>query len=214
MSGPSDLVLGIDCGFDRLGLCLIGSTAAADPIAATSVDLNSANLRPALDELGQLRLESIAAIAIGVGPGKFSAIRTGLAFALGIGVASGANLYGIDLFAALAQIAVPRSGPLLLVSSGGARRLFAQLGRCDGPEWRPDGDPFVYEGAAGAPDLSIWQDPRDLALPLPQPAALLVARAGARRLAEGSGDESHSVRPLYVAAPALGPRRQPATADV
>ncbi len=214
MSGPSDLVLGIDCGFDRLGLCLIGSTAANDPIAAASMYLNSANLRPALDELGQLPFESIAAIAIGVGPGKFSAIRTGLAFALGIAVASGANLYGIDLFAALAQIAEPRSGALLLVSSGGARRLFAQPGRCEGSEWRPDGDPFVYAGASGSPGCSIWQDPRDLALPLPQSAALLVARAGARRLAAGAADESRCVRPLYVAAPALGPRRQTTTADV
>ena len=201
MSSRDELVLGVETGFDRLGLCLLGpdgKTRNAETV------LNSANLGSMLRQVLPDPNARIAAVAVGIGPGKFSAIRTGMAFAMGLARADGARLYGVNLFQMLAGAVSRPTDRLLICSSGGARIRYGQYGAVGESRWRSAGDAHRVAAAESPPGKRIWIDPRDLGRPLPRPAAQLTAEAGRRRLVEYSSDESKSLRPLYVTRPSLG----------
>lgn len=201
---PEDaLVLGIDSGFDRLGLCLLSRGGMRARYA--EAELNSANLSTLLRQVLPESNARISAVAVGMGPGKFSAIRTGMAFAMGLARADDARLYGISLFHMLAGAVDRPAGRLLLCSSGGARIRYGQFGSVAESGWRPADAPHRVAAAEPPTGERVWIDPRDLGRPLPRPAARLTAEVGRRLLAEKSPDESNTLRPLYVIRPALGP---------
>jgi hypothetical protein len=203
VTAREELVLGIDTGFDRLGMCLLGHGAIRTRCAES--ELNSANLGVLLRQVVPDSTVRIAAVAVGMGPGKFSAIRTGMAFAMGLARADDARLYGVSLFQMLAGAIGWPDERLLLCSSGGGRVRFGQIGTLVGSRWRPAED--ARRVAVSEPPLGqrVWIDPRDLGRPLPRPAAQLTAEAGRRLLLAMAPDESNALRPLYVARPSLGP---------
>ena len=203
MNSQDGLVLGIDSGFDRLGICLLGHAGMRPRYA--EAELNSAKLNALLRQVLSGRPGRIAAVAVGVGPGKFSAIRTGMAFAMGLARADGARLYGVNLFQMLAEAAGRPADRLLLCSSGGGRIRYGQFGSVAEPGWRAADAAHRIAASGPPPGEPVWIDPRDLGRPLPRPAAQLTAEVGRRRLVEKSPDESRTLRPLYVARPSLGP---------
>ncbi len=202
MSSRDELVLGVETGFDRLGLCLLDPDGKRTRNAEAV--LNSANLGSLLQQVLPDPEARIGAVAVGIGPGKFSAIRTGMAFAMGLARADGARLYGVCLFQMLAGAIGRPTDRLLICSSGGARIRYGQYGTVAESRWRPAGDAHRIASAEPPPGERIWIDPRDLGRPLPRPAAQLTAEVGRRRLVEYSPDESKSLRPLYVTRPSLG----------
>lgn len=203
MNSRDGLVLGIDGGFDRLGLCLLGR--AGMPTRYAETELNSANLGAALRRVLPESNVPIAAVAVGMGPGKYSAIRTVMAFAMGLARADGAPLFGISLFQMLAGAVGQPADRLLICSTGGGRIRYGQFGSIAESGWRPAGAAHRVDSANPPPGERAWIDPRDLGRPLPRPAAELTAEVGRVRLAEKSPDESMTLRPLYVTRPALGP---------
>lgn len=203
MNSRDGSVLGIDCGFDRLGLCLLGHGGVRTRYA--EAELNSANLGILLRQVLPEPNARIAAVAVGMGPGKFSAIRTGMAFAMGLARADGARLYGVSLFQMLARAVGQPADRLQIRSSGGGRIRFGQSGSLAESGWHPAGAAHRVVSAEPPPGERAWIDPRDLGRPLPRPAARLTAEVGRRLLVEMSPDESKILRPLYVTRPALGP---------
>ncbi len=202
MTSQGELVLGIDTGFDRLGLCLLGHGPVRTCFA--EAELNSANLSALLRHVMPDSTAQIAAVAVGIGPGKFSAIRTGMAFAMGLARAGEARLYGVSLFQMLAGAFGQPEDRLLLCSSGGARIRYGQFGSLAGSGWCPAEDARRVASTEPPPGGRVWIDPRDLGRPLPRPAARLTAEVGRRFLLGKSPDESSSLRPLYVTRPSLG----------
>ncbi len=203
MATTTGLVLGLDSGFDRLGLCLFDARSSRARVAETT--LNSANLTRCLKQVCPEAEGRIEAIAVAIGPGKFSSIRTGMAFALGLARADGAKVYGVSVFEMLAGAIAHPAERFLICSSGGGRIRFGQMGAVQEGSWRAAGDAFSMD-LPDSPDAEeCWTDPRDLGLPLPRPAARLIAEIGARRLGAEAADDSRSLRPLYVARPGLGP---------
>ena len=200
-------VLGIDSGFDRLGLCLYDGDRSRVRLAEAA--LNSANLAGCFKELGHDPAEPIAAIAVTVGPGKFSSIRTGMAFALGLARAGQTKVFGVSVFELLAESIEEPRGDLQICSTGGGRIRFSQAGVVGADGWRASGEAIRADRSPDPTTTRTWVDPRDLGLPLPLPAAQLVAAVGAGRLAAGGADEIDSLRPLYVARPSLGPTPGP-----
>ena len=202
MSSQDELVLGIDTGFDRLGLCLLGPGGM--PTRRAEAALNSANLSSLLQGTLPDSSARIAAVAVAMGLGKFSAIRTGMAFAMGLARADGARLYGVSLFQMLAGAVGQPADRLLLCSSGGGRIRYGQFGAVAESGWRPADAAYRVDWAEPPPGERVWVDPRDLGRPLLRPAAQLTAEVGRRRLDDGSPDESNKLRPLYVTRPSLG----------
>lgn len=203
VKSQDQFVLGIDCGFDRLGLCLLGHGGVRTRYA--EAELNSANLGTLLRQVLPEPNARIAAVAVGMGPGKFSAIRTGMAFAKGLARADDTRLYGVSLFQMLAGAVGQPADRLQICSSGGGRIRFGQSGSVAESGWHPAGAAHRVDSAGPPPGERIWIDPRDLGRPLPRPAARLTAEVGRRLLVEKSPDESKELRPIYVTRPSLGP---------
>lgn len=208
MNWREGLVLGIDSGFDRVGLCLLGEDAGRTRHVETA--LNSAHLSALMREVLPEPSARIAAVAVGIGPGKFSAIRTGMAFAMGLARADGARLYGVSLFQMLAAAVGQPADRLLLLSSGGGRVSYGQSGAVAESGWRPADAARRIEAARPPPGGRVWIDPRDLGRPLPRPAARLAAEVGRQLLGGLAPDESRTLRPLYVTRPSLGSAADPA----
>ncbi len=76
-----------------------------------------------------LGFDSLARVAVGVGPGSFTGIRIALAAARGIGLAAGLEVVGVDGFSAVAAALDPllRRGRSLLVAIDSRRSgIFGQ----------------------------------------------------------------------------------------
>ena len=197
MASSGSYVLGIDCGFDRFEICRCESSGKTQISAGL---LNSASLRAHLANVCPRGIDGLAAVAVGLGPGKFSSIRTGMAFAQGLARGSGARIYGATLFEMLSLVAPETTKTI--VSSGGARRAFSQKMTVQDLRLAPLGDP---RAASAQDETGAWRDPRDQGLALTQPAAMLLARIANARAAAGTGSSAGDLHPLYVAEPSLGP---------
>lgn len=94
-------------------------------------------LSAAVDDVcarAHVALADLDGVGVGVGPGSFIGVRTGLSFALGLGRALGCRVVGIDGLLALAG-SVDVSGPCLCVID--AKRGERYIGRVDvGPGMR------------------------------------------------------------------------------
>jgi tRNA threonylcarbamoyladenosine biosynthesis protein TsaB len=70
-----------------------------------------------------LEAKDIDRFAVGTGPGSFTGLRVGLAFARGLGLATGKPVYGIDHFI-LTQAAAKRREYLLIIRESRRAELF------------------------------------------------------------------------------------------
>jgi tRNA threonylcarbamoyladenosine biosynthesis protein TsaB len=104
-------VLGLETGTPVASLGLI---AKGRPLASLSRRLNShgEKLPELVDELldaAQLKLNQLAAVAVGRGPGSFTGLRIGLAYAKGLAWAGALPIVGVDSLDALALCADERA---------------------------------------------------------------------------------------------------------
>lgn len=150
-------------------------------------------------------------VAVTIGPGSFTGLRVGLAFAKGLGVATGAPLIGIGTLAALAETAVG-DGPVAALID--ARRGHVYVQAFD--RGRATTEPKILpldEAVATLSRLPRWP------FPVVGPgAALMGPAAGAARVAEFAaptlealarlarrGGPTSDTRPLYLRAPDARP---------
>ena len=160
-----------------------------------------------MDQAG-MAFAAVTRIAVTVGPGSFTGLRVGLAFAKGLQLATGAALVGIGTLEALAAGA-PGGGRVAAVIDARRSQVYLQAFEAGRPlmapdalslqaaaarlaELAPDGDILaigpgagLLEGVLGAARL------REIAAP--DIAALI-------RLAEAAAPQA-DVRPLYLRAP-------------
>ncbi|CAN7322492.1 tRNA (adenosine(37)-N6)-threonylcarbamoyltransferase complex dimerization subunit type 1 TsaB [Brevundimonas sp. LjRoot202] len=212
-----------------LGLCSAGVFAveaggegwAARPLGLRSEAMSKGHqerlagmARDAVAEAGGF--DGIDRIGVTVGPGSFTGLRVGLAFAQGLGAALGRPVVGISTLDALAASAGPGSAVAALIDArrGQVYARFWRDGVAEGPAEAlsieaardratalGDGARLVGSGAALIADDVPGAAALDLAGPSPEALARLTAAA----------DPAQSPpRPLYLRAPdATPPTRLP-----
>jgi tRNA threonylcarbamoyladenosine biosynthesis protein TsaB len=176
-------------------------------------------LLPMIDrvmEAAGLGASDIGVVAVSTGPGGFTGIRAGLAGAQGLALTTGAQLVGINSFAAVAAL-VPKADPPLLVALDSRRAdPYVQLFNPDGePEGEPAAVPLErlrdFVGPAIDAGIRIAGDAAEAAamalsgsastiemLPETAPDARGVLAAAPHQL---SAVVENSARPLYLRPP-------------
>lgn len=172
----------------------------------------------------------LTAVAVCIGPGSYTGVRIGLAYAKGLGLALGLPLIGVSTFDASLSVApVEARTAAVLVPAGRSRHILARFARdVNNPAlWRPDGEPIVCDGARltqellAAPPAAVvgeWEGlPETLLQTLSgrpvwiAPTHLAVRRAGAlaelawaRRRDAAAASSASEIAPLYIGTVAGG----------
>jgi tRNA threonylcarbamoyladenosine biosynthesis protein TsaB len=125
-------VLGLDCsGASCSAAILVGGEIRAHRFAAMERGQAEA-LMPMIQtvlEEAALGAAQLDLVAVTIGPGSFTGVRTGLAAARGLGLAARRPVMGVTSFAAVAEaVRAPASGrPLVVALESKRRELFLQL---------------------------------------------------------------------------------------
>jgi tRNA threonylcarbamoyladenosine biosynthesis protein TsaB len=214
-------VLGIETTTSRLGLAL---TRDRQGLGELDLDLGRKHcekilvgLDGLLSDLG-VRVSELDGIAVSQGPGSFTGVRIGLAFAQGLAVAGGLQLAGVPTLEAIAHGAALWQGPLVACLDARRGEVYFCSYRRVADRVEPLADevmvgsaervaahcaalgPRVLVVGAGAEQVRGAAGPEIVFAPaeLGHPRARFVAALGAERLARGEGQEPEHVEPIYV----------------
>ncbi|WP_374513450.1 tRNA (adenosine(37)-N6)-threonylcarbamoyltransferase complex dimerization subunit type 1 TsaB [Brevundimonas sp.] len=209
-----------------LGLCTAGVfdvDGRAITVAVRSVEMTKGHqerlgglARAAIDEAGGLH--RVERIGVTVGPGSFTGLRVGLAFAQGLGAALGRPVVGISTLDALAASAEASRVAALIDARRG--QVYGRFWRTGAPEGPPEalsleaarerlagfgpGAVLVGSGAALLEDAAVGAAVLCLQGPAPDAVA---------RLAAAADPAAAPPAPLYLRAPdATPPSRLPGQA--
>ena len=144
------------------------------------------------------RLEALAALAIGTGPGSFTGLRVGMSVAKGLALALGRPIVGVPSLPAWLE-SEPDAGAA--ITRAGAREAYVLRRGAESPEV-VDRDALVdarvrYVAPA---ELVAAFELADAVQPLR--AAVAVARLAATRLRDApAGDDLSQLEPAYLRAP-------------
>ncbi len=122
------IVLAIDT---CLGACSVAATSDGRPLAAASEPMTRGHqerLAPMAREVmarADLDFAALDRIAVTVGPGSFTGLRVGLAFAKGLALALGKPCIGVGTLEALAAT-LAEPGPLAVVIDSGRGQVYLQ----------------------------------------------------------------------------------------
>jgi tRNA threonylcarbamoyladenosine biosynthesis protein TsaB len=136
------MLLAIDTSTARIGLALYDGVQVAAESSWHSDLHHTQELAPALAELlrrVELKMGQVATVGVALGPGSFTSLRVGLAFAKGLALALHTAVIGIptlDITAAGIPVAGER---LIAVVQAGRSRLAVGWYRAEGNKWIADG---------------------------------------------------------------------------
>jgi tRNA threonylcarbamoyladenosine biosynthesis protein TsaB len=208
-----------------LGLCT-AAVAEQGRVVARSLPMvrgHQEALAPMVEAImadAGLTFAGLAAIGVTVGPGSFTGLRVGLAFAQGLGAALGRPVVGLSTLDALAASVEPDLRPVAAVVDARRGQVYARLfGAAGTPldeaaatpltelaerlQGVGSGGRLVGTGADLAAEVASGWEPVTLAGPTPGALLTLTARA----LADG---DAAAPRPQYLRAPdATPPTRLP-----
>lgn len=129
------LTLALDTANDRIAVALAGEGKAAARSEAVSRG-HAERLFPLIDETlaaADAEMESVARIAVNVGPGSFTGIRIAVAAARGLGLALGIPVVGVDALRLIAaSLDEPAEGPVLSVIDARRGEVYAALYSANG----------------------------------------------------------------------------------
>lgn len=210
-------ILAIDTAQAPLGLALARDGRVLGEVLTTSALPHSRRLLPALDFLlaqCDLAKSDLTGLAVSLGPGFFTGLRTGLASAQGLALGLELPVVGVSALHLLA--AGPETGDGLvwavadarrgLVYAAPFRRQGGQLTRLEpdaalspprlaerlsAPAWLVGAGARLHADRLLAPGLSLAPALHD------QPRPGLLALIGEERLAQGQGLPPEAVRPRY-----------------
>lgn len=162
-------------------------------------------------------------IGVTVGPGSFTGLRVGLAFALGLGAALDRPVIGVSTLDAMAASAPDTQGLTAAVIDARRGQVYARLFQ-DGRPLTPPEALTAAEVAArviqrGGRGLLVGDGAALVAEGLVTPADILPLNApdiaAVARLAARADPAAHPPRPLYLRAPdATPPSRRPGQARI
>lgn len=126
MTRASSVLLAIDTSTRSVGISLFDGFQVLNETTWTSVDYHTVELAPAVDQAlrrAGLSPEALNALAVATGPGSFTGLRIGLAFAKGIALTRHLPLIGIPTLEILAYAQPLTTGSLVTVLRAGRGRL-------------------------------------------------------------------------------------------
>jgi tRNA threonylcarbamoyladenosine biosynthesis protein TsaB len=205
-----------------LGACTVGVFEDERPLAERSEIMDRGHqerlgglVRDVMAQAGAA-FGDLERIGVTVGPGSFTGLRVGLAFAQGLGAALSRPVIGLSSLDALAASA-PQAGLVAALIDARRGQVYARLfrdGVADGPAEALDvavaterlsaAGPGLTVVGSGAPVIAEYlRDATVIALAGPAPLGLA-------RLALSGDPATQPPRPLYLRAPdATPPRRLP-----
>jgi tRNA threonylcarbamoyladenosine biosynthesis protein TsaB len=175
-------------------------------------------VREILIEAG-MAAKNLTKTVVTTGPGSFTGVRVGLAFARGMAIGQSFKLHGMTSFEALALSASDSAGNIITLIDARRGQIYGQVfGRDNKGLAIPQGDPFVEDPQDAAKRLEplLKNEPFcltgsgvALAFPDQTTTALFPQTAIMARHMKGV-DVISSANPLYLRAPDAKPKRQTA----
>lgn len=213
------MLLAIDTSTAQLGLALYDGAQVMAEYAWRSGHRHTAELAPAVQDLlarCAIPLESLKALGVAIGPGSFTSLRVGLAFAKGLALARELPLVGIPTLDILAQAQPVTDRPLAVAIQAGRGRFALSVYQAPGSRWQAQGEARVVSLEAW---LAEVQSPFDVCgeftaqerqqllahqkITLAAPAACVrrpgvLAELAWARWQKNDVDEAASLAPIYL----------------
>ena len=195
------MLLAVDTSTQTMGLALYdGAQALAEAYWRTKTH-HTVELAPAVHDLMAkcgIPPPALQAVACALGPGSFTSLRIGLAFAKGLAFSLNIPLLGISTFEFLVAAQPLLDFPLVAVLPAGRGRLATGWYRNVDDKWQPDGEISIMS-AEERQILSRKYKNAVLASPalcVRHPA--MMAELAWNRWKAGESDEPVSLSPIYL----------------
>lgn len=223
------ILLALDTSTRTVGLSVYNGIQVLGELIWTSLDYHTVELAPAVEELlGKVKIlpRELSALGVALGPGSFTGLRIGLAFAKGLALARNLPIIGIPTLDILAAAQQPPPGEpeagynLAVVLQAGRGRLAVGWYCFVEGRWRPKAEvevltlddlieriqiPTLLCGELGKEEREILSRGRKQVakITLASPAASLrrpsyLAELAWGRWQAGQQDDSASLSPIYL----------------
>jgi tRNA threonylcarbamoyladenosine biosynthesis protein TsaB len=136
------MLLAIDTSTVQLGLALYDDATVAAELTWTSRQRHTAELAPALAGLLSrtgISMGDISALGVAIGPGSFTSLRVGLAFAKGLALARKIPIIGVPTLDVVAASQPVQAIPLAAVLQAGRTRVAVGWYQASENKWQAEG---------------------------------------------------------------------------
>lgn len=136
------MLLAIDTSTRVLGVALYDGVVLHSEILWTSLNHHSVELAPAVDQAlsrAGLRVTDLQVVGVARGPGSFTSLRVGLAFAKGLVLAHHVPLVALSTLDVVARAQPVQDIPLAAVLQAGRGRLAVGWYRAEEGVWKSQG---------------------------------------------------------------------------
>ena len=222
------MLLAIDTSTAQIGLALYDGSSVPGEFVWHSGLHHTEELAPALADLLRrvgVKMESVTALGVALGPGSFTSLRVGLAFAKGLTLARHIPIVGIPTLDVVAA-AIPLLNPavksdqrqrLAAVVQAGRGRLAVGWYRAGESAWQPDGpvtvttvdelagqilEPVIVCGEMSADERSrLMQNSKMVILASPAQCVRrpgILAELAWQKWQAGKTDPAATLAPIYI----------------
>lgn len=133
------MLLALDTSTQTSGIALYDDPVLIGEMTWRTASHHTVELAPAVADLMRrcgVKPTELAAVAIALGPGSFTSLRIGLAFAKGLALSQNTPIVGIPTFEYLVAQQPLAAEPMLAVLPAGRTRMAVQQFSADGSSWR------------------------------------------------------------------------------
>ena len=218
------MLLAIDTATERASLALDDGAEIMAEHNWLCANNHTVELAPQVEHMLRtacVRADAVEALAVSLGPGSFTGLRIGMAFAHGFALAHALPLLGVPTLDIVAYCQPKRDGVLLAVLSAGRGRIAARAYSWAETDWQADGPARItdWDGLLRGLDSenvyvcgeigAIARDTLGERVTFAPPplnvrrAACLIAIAR-QRLASGQIEDPNTLVPLYLRTPEGG----------
>jgi tRNA threonylcarbamoyladenosine biosynthesis protein TsaB len=138
------MLLAVDTSTRSMGVALYNGTHVLSEMTWISKNHHTIELAPSVDQAFEhigIEASELQAVGVAIGPGSFTGLRIGLAFAKGLALNHRLPVIGIPtLDIVAAALPVPPGSRLAALLEAGRGRLAVGMYRAKDGEWQPDGD--------------------------------------------------------------------------
>jgi len=142
------MLLAIDTSTRQISLALHDGLSVVAETSWRTADTHSVELAPQMALLMRragVDPARLAAVAVAIGPGSYTALRIGLALAKGLVLAHHLPLCGVPTFDILMKAQPACEGKMVAVLQAGRRRILAAVYRWQAPGWQAESEARVLE---------------------------------------------------------------------